>query len=365
MNEELTLLEISPYYLNTLMIDLALEFAAFVIIVLLMVQYARRKHRTLELSFFFQMCLCNLFMTLAFAIFDIVPVVCPFDADTIIYHFVIWNILLWIILRIFSVTLFARWLVFVDYTLHQSRDLLRRRYKPPMAVYIAAIVMLFLSIPVALHVSHNAVSPLWIFAYYALSIVPYVIMIFFIVAAYVILYREKKYNRIPAYIRLTPTTLCVIAGFVADMLWGDIALLPLFFALGLLFANYFMYRRLRWIDPKTGFFNRKYLPELKRKKKKKQLTGATMIRFRVEQENEAVEMLIRSWSPTHSRVITMGDGLFLLVSEAVKDSVAERFISLLTEHANDLGITAEAGYETDPEAPVEMILTKYIPQKAV
>ena len=55
----------------------------------------------------------------------------------------------------------------------------------------------------------------------------------------------------------------------------------------------------------------------------------------------------------------MGAGLFLLVSEAVSDSVSERFLSLLTEQAKELGLSVEAGCETDPKAPVDKILTKY------
>ena len=362
MNEITSVFDIIPDYRKMLLIDFSLEGAALLILILLMVQYARRKHRTLELSLFFRMCLCNLFMVLSFAAFDIVPVVFPFNPDTFYYFLSIWNVLLWILLRIFSVTLFAQWLVFVEYTLHQSRDLLYRRYKPAMTVFITAIVMLLLCFPVALYVSLGGEDTwVWLIVYYALSIVPYIFMICFIVASYVVLYRERKYNRIPAYIRLTPTTLCVIAGFVADMLLGAYALLPIFFALGLLFADYFMYRRLNKIDPKTGFFNKHYLPELIRFAKKNQLTGATVLRLQAEREDEVVEALIKAWSPQQSKVISMGGGLFLLVSEAVKDSLAERFLSLLTEQAGIQGVAVEGDYETDPEAPMDTFLTKYLP----
>ena len=37
------------------------------------------------------------------------------------------------------------------------------------------------------------------------------------------------------------------------------------YAVGLLFADYFMFRRLSYIDPETGFYNEKYLAVMERK----------------------------------------------------------------------------------------------------
>ena len=77
----------------------------------------------------------------------------------------------------------------------------------------------------------------------------------------------------------------MIVGFTVNLLLSasdlaEYAILPLFFALGLLFADYHMYKRLNDIDPDTGFYNTRYLSTLITYAKKKKLTGATVIRLK-------------------------------------------------------------------------------------
>lgn len=192
-------------------------------------------------------------------------------------------------------------------------------------------------------------------------IISHIVLMFYIIAAYVILYREKKRNRLPAYIRMTPTSLCMIAGFAVNLLLiEDRPVLPICFALGLLFADYYMYRRLRYIDPETGFFNQDYLPALIVTAKGKQLTGATVIRLKTEHENDVMTEILKSWEPDECKTISMGDGLFLLVSNALADSISNRFLSLVTKHAKNEGIPVDADYATDREGSTAELLKKYV-----
>lgn len=152
---------------------------------------------------------------------------------------------------------------------------------------------------------------------------------------------------------------CIVAGCITHMFYSDYPVLPLFFAPGLLFADYYMYRRLNNIDPKTGLFNRGYLQVLISLSKKQQLKGATVIRFQVQRGSEVMISILKAWKPEECKLIAMGDGLFLLVSGPVKDFIVERFISLITEQAKNEGLPVEADYETDREGAMDALLEKY------
>lgn len=357
MNEVYPFLELLPGYMKVLSYYLILDFVTLLILGLLIVQYVRRKHRSYELSLFFQMCLCNVLMVLCSMVFDIAPVFWTVDEDNVVVHLLTRFLVSWVVDQIFSVTMLTQWLLFVEYTLHHSRDLIRRRYPVVMVPFITAIVLAIIRIPIAF--CHN--GPLNVMPIYRIfTAISFAIFAFYIIAAYTILYWEKKRVRVPEYIRLTPTTFCIVIGFIADMFLTDYPVLQLFFALGLLFADYYMYRRLNWIDPKTGFFNRKYLSTLISVARKDNLMGATVIRFRVRSESDVMADILKSWKPEHCKTLTMGDGLFLLVSEPIKDSVAERFIYLVSEQAVSKGLTVDADYVTDREEPVHVMLKKYV-----
>lgn len=354
MKEVHPFLEVMPDYLRTLSIDLVMDFVTILILALLIVQYFRRKHRSFELTLFFQMCICNLLMVLCSMIFDIVPVFWVLDEDNVGYLLLTRFVVAWVIDQIFAVTLLAQWLIYVEYTLHRSRDLIRRRYPAAMVMFFAAAGMMAVSLPVAFW--HDAPFDR-ILVYIVLSIISHVILLLFIIAAYVVLYLEKKRNRIPEYIRLTPTTLCVITGFVVNLfLTEEFSILPFFFALGLLFADFYMYRRLKNIDPKTGLFNRRYLSVLKKTAAEQKLKGATFFRFKVKRGSDVMAEILKAWVPEPCRTVIMGDGLFLVVSAPIAGALSERFIFLVTEQAKNRGIPVEADSLTDRKEPMDKLL---------
>ena len=353
------LFEILPEYFQEVIYDLVMDLAAILILALLMIQFFRRKHRNFELTLFFQMCLCNMLMVLFAMASDIAPAFWTITEDNFDFYGLIGFTIPFVINQIFVVMLLAQWLIYVEYTLHQSRDLIRRRYKVAMIPFIASVIMTIINILFELWKSPSFDrEPV----YAVFTVVSHIILVFYIAAAYIILYLEKKRNRIPAYIKLTPTSLCMIAGYATGLLipLSAYPVLSLFFALGLLFADYYMYRRLSYIDPNTGFFNRKYLQVLINISKKNQLRGVTVIRFRAKRGSNVLPAILKSWEPDLCKTINMGDGLFLLVTEAVKDSVSERFIFFLTKQAENKGIPVEAGYETDREGPMDELLGKYV-----
>lgn len=282
------------------------------------------------------------------------------DEDNVMPLLLTRFLIAWVVEQIFTVTLMAQWLIYVEYTLHQSRDLIRRRYTTAMIPFIAASSMMIISLPIGFCRTAPFDSSL---VYTVLIILSHMVILFYLIAPYVVLFRERKRTRLPAYIRLTPTSLCMIVGIVSNLfltfLIQDYPVLPFFFSLGLLFADYYMYRRLNYIDPDTGFNNRRFLPVLINHAKKKHLKGVTVIRIRVKRGSNTAAKLLKSWKPEQCRIITMGDGLFLIVSGALEDSVSERFIALVTKQLKNKGLPAEADYFTDHEGNVDAILRNY------
>ncbi|MCR5488002.1 MAG: hypothetical protein K6F35_10865 [Lachnospiraceae bacterium] len=361
MQPQYTLLDIRPDYRQFIITDLSMELVTLVMLAMLIVQYIRRKHHGFELTLFFQMCLVDLLMVVFSIPFDIAPLFLRFNEDNLFTVLYLFFSVSYMLDQILSITLITVWLIYMEFTLHQSQDLIKRRYRIFMVPYVIAVVVMLISIPgtylLALRFGFGMILEYDIFITFA--VISYAIFLFYTITAYIILYREKKRNRIPAYIRLTPTTLCMVAGFTLNLLKPDYPFLSLFFALGLMFADFYMYRRLRNVDPKTGFYNRRYLSVLIRLAKKYTLKGATIIRFRTQRGGDVLAAILKTWEPDLSKTIILEEGQFLLMSEPVKDPIAERFITLFTDAAKKEGILVEADYETDRESPIDLLLQKY------
>ena len=355
-------LDLFPYYKQELTINLILEFTTLLILSLLIIQFIRRKHRTFELTLFFQMCLCDVFMVIFAMALDIYPVFLTFDDyipdSTLIMIFIVPPI----VDRIFTIALLVQWLVYVEYALHQSRELINRRCAAAFWVFAAAALAQLISIFTFFLTDDPEKVQL---VYNIISIISGIILISFIIATYVKFYREKKRNRIPTYIRLTPTTLCVIAGFSVKLFLSatyiaEFEILPLSFAVGLLLADYYMYKRLRNIDPDTGFYNRRYLSTLIDHTKKNELKNATVISFKTSHIDENTAALLKSWERGVCKTIKTGDDQYLLISEPVNDIDSDHFISLVTDHFENENIPMKTIYNPNRDARLDELLKKYL-----
>ncbi len=106
---------------------------------------------------------------------------------------------------------------------------------------------------------------------------------------------------------------------------------------------YYMFRRLSFIDPATGFFNEKHLNVLDSEADKKDIHDAVMISFKTYGDQKKLAEILKSWEPEHSKIIIKDDGEFLIFSEKLKKSLVERFIFLVQENCSDEGLETEDG----------------------
>ncbi len=243
---------------------------------------------------------------------------------------------------IVNLVIVVLWLLFVEYTLHKSMEIIHRRYPVLMLPFYAGVLFTVM----------NAFGSLLImidFGFgYVLDILrrlAFLIWVFYFLASYVVLFSEKKRKTVPEYIVVTPTVICAVFGLISYSATGY-RVDSLGYALGLMLADYYMFRRLGYIDKKTGFYNEDYLKVISREAGKRKIFEATVVRFKAPEKTDKLAEILKFWEPEYSKIVVRKDGEFWVISEVLKKRVVERFISLVNENCEKEGIEVESSYET-------------------
>ena len=321
------------YYTQQVVINLL----TILIPVLLLVQAFRRKHKTPEIRMFVIMC----FSTILLCLFTAGESVLMRFAFEIPPFLQVLGFVSHAVNTILSFVMVLFWLLFTEYTLHQSVDIIKRRYPVAMIPFFAGVAVAVLSL---LGVLIEAFSIEFLVVINFLNQFVRFIWAGYILASYIVLFREKKRKKIPEYIRLTPTVIAIILGYVIDAL-TQYRLVPLGYAVGLMFMDYYMFRRLSFIDQESGFYNEKYLSVLSKEAEKKKIHDVTAIRFKTSEDQKKLIEILRCWKPEYSKVILRDDGEILILSELLKKTLAERFIFLVQEQCTKEGLETEASFE--------------------
>ncbi len=314
---------------------------AFVLLIsiLLILHALHRKNRTQEISIFLRMCIVNVLLC-----FSHLYMCCFLKfgkiLDTPLGGAV--SYVCTLMAGLSNLIFVVLWLLFVEYTLHQSMDIIHRRYPAAMIPFYVGVLISVLN---AFYLVLMQIDFVW--GYFAGMIGKMALLIWggYILASYVVLFREKKRKSVTQYIVLTPTVICIVTGLVLYSL-TSYRVDSLGYAIGLIFADYFMLRRLGYIDPEMGFFNEKYLDVLRREARKKKIYEATVVRFKTRDNRKKLAEILKYWEPEYSRIVVKNDGEFLVISEVLKRSIAERFIFMIREHCQKEGIEVESSYET-------------------
>lgn len=323
---------LNPYYIQQVVINLL----TLLIPILLLVQAFHRKHKTPEIRIFAIMCFSDILLCLFTALqsflslFVFAMEIPPFLQVLGFVCYALRTILA------FVIVLF--WLLFTEYTLHQSVDIIKRRYRVALIPFFIGVAIVVLSL---LGLLIEAIPFELLYAAQFLNQFVGFIWAGYILASYIVLYREKKRKKIPEYIRLTPTVIAIILGYAVDIL-TQYRLVPLGYAVGLLFMDYYMFRRLSFIDQESGFYNEKYLAVLSKEAEKKKIHDATVIRFKTSWDRKKLIEVLRCWKPEFSKVILRDDGEIQILSELLKKTLAERFIFLVQEQCTKEGLETEA-----------------------
>ncbi len=166
--------------------QIIINLLTVIIPVMLMVQVIHRKHKTPEIKIFFRMCIFNLVQCLTYAVACFVVLKhTEFNDDLVFVVAVICNVLMGII----PLVLAGHWLLFVEYTLHQSLDIIRRRYPVVMIPFYIGVLITIIGIivPIPESTSKQVMRGIAL-----LNKLNFLIWCFYVLASYVLFYIKES-----------------------------------------------------------------------------------------------------------------------------------------------------------------------------
>ena len=271
----------------------------------------------------------------------------------------------WVLIDACSLLLVYQWLMFVEYSLHQSNDVIKRNYKHIRIPFWVAVFLVTCS-----NVFYNEFFIQFVPNQVAFAEIGYVITCainvfakavaaFYYIFAYYLVITEKKRVKIPNYIVISPTVVCFVAGMFYDRNYLY-RVQAIFFTLGLFLVWFFMFRRFDYMDPGTGFYNKKYLRILYKYYHKNATAGCTVIRFITKGNTQKLANILKEWVPEDSKSVVLPDGKVLVVLGSLKRGTVKRYMMLVKENAKEKGIEVETDSAVRTDEPIEEFFGKLI-----
>ena len=320
---------------------------------------ATNKHKVREMRMFMRMCI----LTAVISLCDVVYYVEMIKIGT---NEANWPIVLgWLVIDVCSLLLVGQWLIFVEYSLHQSNDVIKRDYKYIMIPFWIAVAFIAFSHLSYNEVIFNLIPPQYIevwseVGWYVTTILKWIakcIMAFYYIFAYYLVAKEKKRVKIPNYVVITPTVICFVVGMYFDRNYLT-RIQPVFFTLGLFLIWFFMFRRFKYIDPDTGFFTSKYLKTLYSYYDKDKDKGCTIIRFVTKGDVVKMAHILKEWIPEDAKGIVQDGGKLLVVSESLDRAMVKQYMTLISAQAKEENIEVETDFAMRADEPIEEFFKK-------
>ena len=344
--------------------NLALNIAALVAIAVMALWAAWNKHKVREMKLFMR--LCNI--TAVIALCDAVYYVELNKMKATGWTAATFPMLVgWTIIDVCSLLLVGQWLIFVEYSLHQSNDLIKRNYKYIMipfwiSVFLVACANIFYNefflemIPDDVRQTYAGVIDT---VFFSIFIFAKAVAAFYYIFAYYLVLKEKKRVKIPNYIVISPTVVCFVIGMYYNR--GYLyRIQAVFFTLGLFLIWFFMFRRFDYMDPVTGFFNKKYLKILYRYFHKNAGAGCTVIRFFTKGDVKRLAEILKEWVPEDSKTVIMPDGKILVVLGSLKKGTVKRCMMLIKEQADEAELEIDMDSASRTDETIEDFLGRMI-----
>ena len=223
--------------------------------------------------------------------------------------------------NLFSVLVAIGWLVFVDIAVYHSRDSILRRYAPNLIPIPAILLLNVLAIlnSWAFWTKGSIIEFMDVNRYGGLIAIAEILVCMVSMAAYMfyahnVMYTYQKEMEQPVFLRLDVFIIPWFAAFVIDVLFL-ISVYPLAHALALLFTYLAMRNRYRYLDRKTGFYNRASMDFLAAHMDRTGYGKGAAILFQTESGKEEAPKLLSSYKPEKSILLQLEEGEFLLFSD--------------------------------------------------
>ncbi|MCR5251282.1 MAG: hypothetical protein K6E50_11810 [Lachnospiraceae bacterium] len=330
-------------------ITLLLDGAALLLMAgLLLFSGHLRRHKRIEGKIFFALCV----LTMIFAFLN---------AGSHAMHYQDYDkwILVAKICRMLSdivpIFILFQWLVFVDYTLYQSRDNLLRRYKFAFVLILLCILLLFVNLFTG--IAYEFERDLFAHAH-----LPFYIMLaieyFFLLLSVFVIIQYRVSHKGQGFFAGFPFVIPVILGVACNDIHPNLGTFAIGTSVGLLLMFLFMYRGIRLVDEESGFFKAELLEFLK-KYPADRSDGGTGILFSAESGD--LIPILQDWKPKDSIILELSEGKYLLLSGGQAESAIRLLIECVEEEAAEAGIKLTARYERQKKGESsETFLGKFV-----
>ena len=219
------------------------------------------------------------------------------------------------------------WLVCVDYSLYRSKDHLRLRYRYAAIPVIAVTVLQILrdmanadliSLPV-----WREISP---FIFYSLKLI---VEFAYVITAVILVIKYERERREPRFLRITAFIIPFVLGVLIRYYDAP------FMTFGVILTYLAMRRRDKYIDFDTGLYTDSYLDIISSHWDKKGLSDANALLLSAPGHNEALAAILSDIKIGDCFIISFGDGRFVILTGALRDSAVLLTKQQLSEAAGE------------------------------
>ncbi len=221
------------------------------------------------------------------------------------------------------------WMIFVDHCMYRSVEHIKRRYKHAM---IPIVVVIAVDIYQSWLIYGTIIDTEERF-YFILAVatvlkwLEIIVEVGYILTAAYVVIRSGKESREPRFLRLGAFVIPFV--FASLFRCYDVAAV----SLGIVLTYGAVKRHDKYIDHKTGFYNRDYLTFLSKYRDQKAYTGGNGILINAQGHGEDMTEILKELKPADSNIITLGDDRFLLLSETLRGSAVKMAVMTITEAA--------------------------------
>lgn len=333
-------------------VNMIMNVAAFIIILILTLSVAKRKNKITENKLLFSLCVFFLILACINIVSGIIDVNIFVLNKRREISYIIMFLCNWLS-RLFILIIVVQWLLFVEFSLHQSRDVIRRRYPALLIPFAISVILSIVYFGMDIYSRfYKVTGMLWFDIGTIIDLLGTGVLLFYFVLVFRIVSREKKRKPMPRLVAIKPMAGLTLLGYIIMYLFGY-SCMTICFALGMIFQSKSLKRLLHTEDLETGFYNLGYLDTIKDYYIGHNIEGGTVIRFKTDGDGKKLSEILHNMEPDDSKTITLGQGDFLLISETQPESIIKWYISLVMDEAKKNGIEVKADCHNRTKESVE------------
>ena len=227
------------------------------------------------------------------------------------------------------------WLLYADYMIYGSKDYLFRKY-------------IKFSIPLVICFVLLATRPVWLFipglsdgfiqgVVLVTNVYKYVLMALYFLMSVIVAARYDIRVKKLHFFHVYPLAIPVLAGIILSIPL-DISLWPLGYSVGLLSLYLSLRKKWKYDDPETGFYNAKYLDEIKKPVAEKKRAYQSAMELKLPGSMSDFSAKFRHILPREMEEVRLDEHRLLLLIGSGGKSLTGRFEKMFKGYDKDIEI---------------------------